>query len=109
MSELSGPDTENPGYEERDVNLTKLVSLTIATIVLLIVILVALNEFFLSSKEQRIYEAFLRPESAALRDLRATEDEALNSYKLLDKDKGIYQIPIERAIELVAREAYRER
>ena len=39
-----------------------------------------------------------------LRDLRAYEDSQLNSYGWVDKQKGTVRIPIERAIELVARQ-----
>ena len=34
----------------------------------------------------------------------AHEDEILNSYKVLDKDKGRIQIPVARAMELIAQE-----
>jgi hypothetical protein len=42
--------------------------------------------------------------AADLRDLRAYEDSELHGYGWVDKQKGIVRIPIERAIELVARQ-----
>ena len=38
-------------------------------------------------------------------DVRAREDEALHSYRYLDREKGTIRLPIERAMELLASEA----
>ena len=61
------------------------------------------------SKENLIYEQQLSTRSKTLRDLRATEEETLNSYKVLNADSGRYQIPIEQAMKLMADEAYQRR
>lgn len=37
-----------------------------------------------------------------LRELRAREDDVLQTYGWIDRDKGIVRIPIERAMQLVA-------
>ncbi|MBI4528566.1 MAG: hypothetical protein HY695_32630 [Deltaproteobacteria bacterium] len=37
-----------------------------------------------------------------LRDMRAGEDTALNTYQWVDRDAGIVKIPIERAMEILA-------
>ncbi|UCG60357.1 MAG: hypothetical protein JSV52_08455 [Candidatus Zixiibacteriota bacterium] len=95
------------GYERSDVNVRMVVLIAVGVIVVVIVALIVLNEYFLSVKEQYVYDLVLKPESVTLRDLRAAEDEVLNSYKLLDSAGGVYRIPIERAMELVAEEAYR--
>ncbi len=42
--------------------------------------------------------------AADLQDLRAHEDSELQSYGWIDKQKGVVRIPIERAMELVARQ-----
>ena len=39
-----------------------------------------------------------------LKALRAHEDSLMNHYKLLDAQKGIYRIPVDRALVLVAGE-----
>lgn len=41
---------------------------------------------------------------AKLQALRVHEDSLLTQYKLTDKEKGVYRIPVERALELVAAE-----
>jgi hypothetical protein len=97
---------ENPGYEKTDVNVTKIVGIAIVIVVFLAAILVFLNEFFIFEKEEMVSEA-AQQVSSKLRELRAHEDEVLNSYKVLDAKNGIYQIPIDRAMKLVADEAYK--
>ena len=97
------------GYEKKDVNPAWIITITLIAIGLLTVIGIALNEFFLISKEDQVYEATLRPGSAALRELHAREEEVLNSYKVIDSSKNQYQIPIDRAMQLMADEAFQSR
>jgi hypothetical protein len=99
----------NSGYEKSDVKPTSLFLAAAIVIVVLIVIIVAINEFFLSSKEQMVYDAVLSKESAELRDIVAKDAEILNNYKVLDADKGIYQIPIDRAMQVMADESFEAR
>lgn len=96
------------GYEKKDVNIKQILFWTIAMVLAIILSLVLLNEYFLSVKEEMIYEEVLKPESLTLRDVRAKEDLLLNSYELIDSTTQVYRIPIDRAMELVAQEAYRE-
>lgn len=104
-------DTENnnapeSSYEKKDVNAGKILIFVALTAVFLTVTIAFLNNYFTAATEEQIYDAVLKPESAALRELRAREDETLNSYKILDSAKGICQIPIERAMKLMADEAF---
>jgi len=99
-------DTNKKGYETSDINVKKVILIAVAVVLVVIVAIVALNEYFVSLKEEYVYEMVLRPESVTLRDLRAAEDEILNSYKLVDSTAGVYRIPIERAMELMAEEAF---
>lgn len=38
-------------------------------------------------------------------ELFAAEEQVLTSFKMLDETKGVYQIPVERALMLIAAEA----
>ena len=102
-TENQGPEA---GYETKDVNVRAMILVGAIVIVVVIVSIIVLNEYFVSVKEQLVYDTVLRPESVTLRDLRATEDEVLNSYKLVDSTAGTYRIPIDRAMELMAEEAF---
>ncbi len=80
-----------------------------AGIIILATILLLLYNYFLAEKEEIVFEMQLKPESVLLRDIRASEEKTLTSYKLLDPQKGIYQIPIERAMQLIAEENFQKR
>ena len=102
-------DHSETGYEKKDVNLRQIILGAVVIIGVIVVILVLLTRYFVIVKEAQVYDAVLKPESAALRELRAREAEVLNSYKLLDSANGVYQIPISRAMELTADEAFQSR
>ena len=56
-------------------------------------------------REDMIQERVLEPESRELQAVRDREDQELDSYGTVDKEKGVMRIPIDRAMELVAAEA----
>ena len=93
------------GYEKKDVNVSKIVGYALVSIIILIAILVFLNEFFIFQVEGIKMERD-SVVSTELRDLSAAEEETLNSYKVLNAEKNIYQIPIDRAMKMIADEAY---
>jgi len=100
---------DNAGYEHKDINVIKTLIGTVAVIVVIVVSVIFVDEIFVHTKERMIQEYVLVPKSIELRDLQANEDEVLNSYKVLDKAKDKYRIPISRAMKLMADEAYRQR
>lgn len=57
--------------------------------------------------EERIAANLLTPKERMdrLNELRIKEDHALTSYQWIDKEKGIVRLPIDRAMELVVRDA----
>lgn len=95
------------GYDREEASIGMILLVGGAIVALVAVMIIALTQFFDFSKDEAVYEMTLRPESVDLRELRARETEVLNSYKLLDSAKGIWQIPIDRAMHLVADEAFR--
>ena len=107
MNEMTDRQATDSGYEKRDIN-PRMIFLVGAVIVIVIaVFLIVLKDVFVLNKEQMMDDYVLKPESAPLRDLRARETETLTTYKLLDPVRGVYRIPVSRAMELMADEAYR--
>ncbi len=100
------PSHDHAGYERRDVNMKRLFTVTLVVLVLIVIIIYAMNEYFFMARENLVYETVLKPESAELRELAVREAETLHTYKVLDAQQGRYQIPIERAMELLASEHY---
>ncbi|WP_456405557.1 hypothetical protein [Caldithrix abyssi] len=94
------------GYEKSDANVNKIIAYTIMIMVLLGAIIVGVNEYFTYYSRQLEYDIILNKQSTELLELRAHEEKILNSYELLDYTKGIYRIPIERAMKILADEAY---
>lgn len=103
------PTDPEEGYEKRDVNVKTLVLLGLAAIVVIIIVIVVVSDYFTATKEKLVFQMVHSPKSAELRELRARESEVLNSYDLLNEEAGRYRIPIDRAMELMADEAFRRR
>jgi hypothetical protein len=97
------------GYEKQDVNLLKISIFSLSLIGLVVIIIVLLSSYYVFFREETVYQEILKPESTTLRELRAKEDELLNSYSVIDSSEGVYRIPIKRAMELVAEESFKER
>ncbi len=109
MNEPDKKLPESPGYETRDLNVRSIFAVGLVSLALLIIALIVLGQIFILSKEKAIEDQVLKPVSSPLRELRSHEDEVLNSYKVLDPQKGVYQIPIQQAIQILANHAYENR
>ena len=105
---MSSPE-QHGGYEKADINVNKVILFFVLGVIAIVIILVFLLDYFKTVRNDTIYDEVLKPQSTTLRELHARENEGLTTYKLLDADKGIYRIQIERAKKLLADEAYRER
>lgn len=77
----------------------------IASVIGLIVVILGIQAYFDHIREQAEYEKVAVPVADDLKNLHAQEDEELNHYKYLDRNNGTVQIPISRAMELIAQEA----
>ena len=92
------------GYEKKDVNVPVIIAISLFSIVVIVVMIVVLIDIFKIQKENVVYDSVLSQESKELVELRTSEFETLNNYKLLDVEKGVYQIPIKRAMQLLTEE-----
>jgi len=101
---LTNAVKHSSGYEKKDVNVPVIISVSIVSIAVIVVMIVVLIDFFKIQKENAVYDSVLSQESKELVELRTMELETLNNYKLLDVEKGIYQIPIKRAMQLLTEE-----
>jgi len=98
-------ENNSVGYEKRDINILMVIGISVLSVAILIVILIFLVDYFVESKEQMVFETQLRPESVDLNSLISAEEEELTTYKVLDAERNIYRIPIDRAMDLMVREA----
>ena len=93
------------GYEKKDVNAKMIIGVGLSSVLILIIIFVVLRDYFTVMETEAVYQAQLKPESVTLNELRAEDEKILTTYKLIDAEKGVYRIPIERAMHLLAEEA----
>ena len=76
---------------------------------LIFVIIVAISLYLMYEYTERAIDDAqndfrLSKRSEKLMKLQESENESLNSYKIIDKEKQIYQIPIDRSKELLLNE-----
>jgi hypothetical protein len=89
MRELGEPNT----------SLTAVIGLVFA--ILLFVVVVLLQAFFYSSEQKENQRKVVAIAPQELSQVRAQQQEKLGAYKLLDPQKGVVAIPIDRAEELL--------
>ena len=100
MSEQAGH-----GFDRSEPNVRFIAIFGAGTLVLLVVAVLALQYYYDRVLEEQVFVKVQEPVSQTLVDVRTREDEALHSYRYLDRDKGTIRIPIERAMELLAAES----
>ncbi len=93
------------GFDAQDPQIGLIVGIGVATIISLAAVIGGLQAYFDHVKEVQYHEQVELPIAENFKNLRTQEDEALNSYKYVDKGAGVVQIPVARAMELLAKEA----
>ncbi len=97
---------EHPhAYDRRDPNYKILLPFSFISFLLFIAIVLGVVQYYDIFREDMIQERVLGPDSRELQSLLARQNQELKSYEVLDKEKGVVRIPIERAMELVAADA----
>ncbi len=96
-------------YEHEDVNGGRIIGSFIVGTIVVAIVMFAISQYFIISREHEMLENALKPEANILRDVRQREEGSLNSYKVIDEKKGIYQIPISEAMKIIADEAYQRK
>lgn len=107
--EFKPPADPGAGFDPGEPQAKMIAIFAGATVVLLAVVILAIQAYFDRVYQQQVYEKVLEPPSEQLRDLHAREDSELYSYKYIDRTKGLVRLPIERAMELLAKEAAEDR
>ena len=88
-------------YEIRDIPVKSVVIGGVVFVIIIGITLFLLYEYYIRVLDDTEYEFKLSKRSKKLMELRKLEDESLNSYKIIDEEKQIYQIPIDRSKELM--------
>lgn len=93
------------GYESSEPRMGLVAAAFGAIVVGLIATVLILQAVYDRMHEQQVFVRVLEPVAEDLRNLRAREDGQLHSYQYLDRATGAVRIPIDRAMELLEKEA----
>jgi hypothetical protein len=95
-----------PGHETRDANTRAIVTFAVVLTVLLVVVHLGLLGLYRLMLRHRPPEPTVNAPVniyEQLQRMRQSEQETLTTYGWVDRNAGVVRIPIERAMELVAR------
>jgi hypothetical protein len=90
--------------EERDPKAASTLIVGAVGVILLAVVILLLQVLFHRTAEAERYRKVISQQPEELRQVRSEQLDRLNSYRWVDEQNGVVTIPIERAMELVARE-----
>lgn len=96
--------SENGGHEMSDFSWTTVLWLLPISVIVLVTFFYVCISWFKGAKDAELAHKQGMFQTTELNEYHAKESEILNSYKVLDKDKGRIRIPIARAMELYAQE-----
>src|SRR4051794_32972022 len=95
--------------EEDKINAPLLAAIGTVSILILVGIIVGLQVMFFAMSQAEGARKDPQETAFVLSEYRASQQEKLESYKILDPAKGVYAIPIDRAMDLVVQEANAQR
>jgi hypothetical protein len=92
------------GYEKKDVSIRSLAIGIAGIVILIVVFLVFLRGYFVINYEKSLVQERIDNPPQELNEILEKDKKLLSNYSVLDVDKGIYQIPIDRAMDLVVKD-----
>jgi hypothetical protein len=93
------------GFDYSEPQTPKIWMFTVGSVIILVVVIVAIQQYFDKVWNDAVYEKVLVAPSQELQDMRNREASALTHYSYEDKKKGQVRIPLDRAQELFLKEA----
>lgn len=92
------------GFDRSEPKTGAIWAFTIGSVIVLIVVIGALEQYFEKIWNDAVYQKVLVPTSDELKTVRARDDWDLTHYMYLHKETGQVRIPVERAQELFMKE-----
>jgi hypothetical protein len=93
------------GFDHSDPQTRQIWGFTIGSVIILVVVIVALQQYFDKIWNDAVYQKVLEPPSQELQNMRNRDESALTHYSYEDKSKGQVRIPLDRARELFLKES----
>jgi hypothetical protein len=99
------PADPREGFDHQEPSTGAIFGFAIGSVILLVLTIVAIQQYFEHIWTQAVYEKILAPPSEQLKEVRGRDDWNLTHYMYMDKASGQVRIPVERAMELNLQDA----
>lgn len=97
--------TEAEGFEHGEANAKMIAIVGGAIVVVLLIVVFSVTFLYDLARDEQVRDVVGQPVSQQLLDLRARENADLYQYKYIDRKAGTVRLPIDRAEELLIKEA----
>jgi hypothetical protein len=99
------PADPKEGFDRAEPSAGAITTFMVASLILLVITILAIQQYFDHIWNQAVYEKVLAPPSEQLREVRGRDDWNLTHYLYMDKPTGVVRIPVDRAMELMLQDA----
>lgn len=103
--EIRAKHEASEGFDHTEPASAPIWAFTIGSVVILVVVIFALQQYFVKVWNDAVYEKVLSAPSQELQDTRNRNEYSLTHYSYEDKSKGVVRIPLDRAEQLVLEDA----
>lgn len=93
------------GFDHAEPKTGPIVGFAIGCVLLLVLTIVALQQYFNKIWDEAVYEKVLAPPSEQLKQLHYREDWYLTHFSFTDKKTGVVRIPLNEAMDKFVQEA----
>lgn len=99
------PADPKQGFDRAEPSAGAIAAFAIGSMVLLVLTIAAIQQYFEHAWNEAVYEKVLAPPSEQLKEVRGRDDWNLTHYMYLDKASGQVRIPVDRAMEFMLQDA----
>ena len=99
------PADPREGFDRAEPSAAAIAAFAIGSMVLLVLTILAIQQYFVHIWNEAVYEKVLAPPSEQLREVRGRDDWNLTHYMYMDKPSGQVRIPVDKAMELNLQDA----
>lgn len=96
------PTPHKAGYEKRDVNIPMIIIINGVLMILFIFAIWFVYQMYFHTQAELVNSEVVQPQLDSLRQARILEREPLYQYQLLDSEAGVYRIPVDSAMKMLA-------
>jgi hypothetical protein len=99
------PADPKEGFDHQEPSSGAIAGFAIGSLVLLVLTIGAIQQYFDHIYNEAVYEKVLAPPSEQLKGVRGRDDWNLTHYMYMDKATGVVRIPVDRAMEMILKDA----